>query len=89
MPRYDLIEPSYIRGLAETLGYGAEVYEENNWKKGVNDYKYVRDTWNHLVEHLNKFLEGDRSEPHLDHAKANLMFIEFFHGKHPEFFGQH
>ena len=75
-PRYDLIRPEFLKGLAETLTIGAERYGEVNWQKGGADF--IQDTLNHLFEHVLKLIDGDRTEDHISHAAANLMFLAYF-----------
>ena len=36
LARYDLIDPDFLRELAETLGMGAVKYAPDNWKKGLS-----------------------------------------------------
>jgi hypothetical protein len=83
-PRYDLISPVFLKGIAEVLTSGAEKYGEHNWKRG--DKEMANDCINHLIEHLYKFKAGDRSEPHLFNAGCNLMFMAHFCELHPEWF---
>lgn len=60
-PRYDLIPPSSLRRLAMIYSEGAESYGPHNWLKG---YEYG-DVLNHAIEHLNRYLQGDKSEDQL------------------------
>ena len=85
-PRYDLIEPAFLDALGKTLQDGASRYGEHNWKAAIDDYDFAKDTFNHLIEHLYKFRNGDRSEDHIGHASANLMFLNWFTEQNPEWF---
>ena len=33
---------------------------------------------NHLMNHLQQYLDGDRSEPHLAKVAINAMFMQFY-----------
>lgn len=66
--RYDLISPIALRALAQTYKEGADKYGAMNWERGFP----VSDLLNHAIRHIFKFLEGDRSEPHLPHAMWGL-----------------
>lgn len=66
--RYDLISPTVIRALAETYGEGAIKYGDNNWKKGFPEGNLL----NHALAHIVAYMEGDTSEPHLEHALWNI-----------------
>ena len=56
-----------FNGLADMLlevskhfAEGAEKYEEDNWKKGINLRSYVDSALRHYL----KYLRGDKDEPH-------------------------
>ncbi len=84
-PRYDLITPEFLKSLGVTLSEGAVRYGENNWQKG--DEAFGKDCCNHAVDHIIKFMNGDRSEDHLGHAAVNLMFIMRYSKNNPTWFG--
>ncbi len=83
-PRYDLITPEFLKSLGETLDHGEKFYGAYNWQKA--DERFANDAINHLLEHVYKFNSGDRSEDHLGHAAANLMFIQWYNSRNPEWF---
>jgi hypothetical protein len=57
------------------LHSGALRYGANNWKKGFP----TEDVLNHALQHIYKWLEGDREEGgHLVHALCNLLFAAHF-----------
>lgn len=72
--RYDLIPPQPMRRLAETYAEGAMKYSDHNWLKGM-PYSV---TINHVLRHINLWLEGDSSEDHLAHAAWGLFAIMTF-----------
>lgn len=84
-PRYDLIDRNFLRRLATRLGEGAAKYGDNNWQTGLHDAEYRRDRYNHLVDHLTAFNNGDRSEDNLSAVACGLMFISWWEdrGKYP------
>ena len=77
-PRYDLIERSFLRRLAERMGYGAEKHGERNYRLGAHDADYRRDRINHLIEHAFKYAEGDTSTDHLAAIAANCNILAWF-----------
>lgn len=83
-PRYHLIDRDFLAGVATVLGEGERKYGPNNWTKG--DQTFAVDAVNHVIEHIYKFLEGDRTENHLMHASCGLMFVNRFFQEHPEWF---
>lgn len=77
--RFDLITPVGLRRLAETYGEGAIKYSDENWLKGIE----AKNLMNHAMTHINKFMDGDKTEDHLAHAVWNLMAIMHFEEKMP------
>lgn len=72
--RLDLICPQIYKALGRTAYEGAQKYGEWNWTKGMP----IRDTVKHAINHLQQYLAGDYSEPHLDHAAFNIMMVLHF-----------
>jgi hypothetical protein len=67
--RYDLITPIGLEEVAKAYAEGATKYGNFNWEKGFP----ASDLLNHALRHIYKFLEGDRSEPHLGHAAWGVL----------------
>ncbi|NBV47261.1 MAG: hypothetical protein EBR86_16900 [Planctomycetia bacterium] len=78
--RYDLITPIGLREVARAYAEGAKKYGDFNWEKGMP----VHDLLNHAIAHIYRFLEGDRSEPHLGHAGWNLLAAIHSHEAWPQ-----
>ncbi len=94
--RYDLISPIGLRRLAETYGYGAKKYDDNNWLKGFP----AGDTLNHLLKHIEQWRAGDHErrrgefgkdgkvteehKDHLAHAVWGLFALMHFEETRPE-----
>ena len=73
--RYDLVPVEAHEGLAEVLTYGANKYDDNNWKH-VPVYKYEAA----LFRHLNAWRKGEKCDDesglhHLKHVLANVTFL--------------
>ena len=62
--RFDLIPPCALKELAKIYDEGAKKYGTSNWKKGI-PYSNI---FNHMLNHINLFMAGDRTEAHI--AKA-------------------
>jgi hypothetical protein len=75
MPRYDLIPPEFVRRLAQRMAYGAAKHGENNYQRGVGDAAFHRDRVNHLIEHVLKYVAGDREKDHLAAVAANAAML--------------
>lgn len=78
IPDYSGIPPFILRRLANIFEEGRVKYGERNWTKGLP----TSSTMNHLLEHLMKWMEGDKSEDNLAKAMWGivcLMYTEEFH----------
>jgi len=72
--RYDLVTPIGLRRLAETYAEGAKKYAPRNWEKGIPASNLL----NHLINHIERWRAGDRSEDHLAHAAWGLFALMHF-----------
>jgi hypothetical protein len=61
IPYFSDIPPSCLRRLAAIYTEGHRRYGSRNWCKGLP----FSDTYNHIMNHLEKYRAGDRSEDHL------------------------
>jgi hypothetical protein len=61
IPYFSDIPPSCLRRLAAIYTEGHRRYGSRNWCKGLP----YSDTYNHIMNHLEKYRAGDRSEDHL------------------------
>ena len=68
--RYDLLPARAIKLVAIAMGEGAIKYGDRNWE-GLPESNLV----NHALRHIMEYLGGDRSEPHISHAAANLLML--------------
>ncbi len=66
---YELISPIGLRRLAATCQEGASKYSPYNWEAGMPVANLLR----HAIDHIYKYLGGDRSEDHLSHAGWGLF----------------
>jgi hypothetical protein len=74
--RLDLLDPEFLTGVADVLGYGAEKYAEHNWLKGIHWTRLYGAILRHLQSAMyESFLDSESGLPHLDHAACMLMFL--------------
>ncbi len=78
--RYDLLNPTMLRRLAETFGEGSSKYGDHNWWNGLDEKCLL----NHALAHVFAWMRGDRSEDHIAHAIWNLGAIIHFEETRPE-----
>jgi hypothetical protein len=67
--RFDCLDPSVMKLLAECRGFGVSKY-------GVDSHKKipVADHLNHAINHINEHRRGDVTEMHLVNAMCRLLF---------------
>lgn len=78
-PRFDLVDPLAIEGLAKVLTAGAVKYGDNNWRNGIVYSRLIAS----LERHLNAFKRGEDVDAetglsHIDHLGCNWMFLSYF-----------
>ncbi len=77
-PKHSLLPSGIMNGVLNVMGFGAQKYEKDNWKKCEN-----MSTWyDGCHRHLEQFWEGmDLDEEsglsHIDHAMCNLVFLKW------------
>ena len=64
--------------MVRVLMFGAEKYDDHNWKKGL---KYT-EVCESMMRHIYAFLEGEDNDPesklaHVGHILCNAMFLSF------------
>ena len=81
--RYDLVPPEAASRLAKVLAHGARKYSDNNWH-GIHLKSHI----NHLINHVFKYLAGDKTEDHLGHvlcrASMAVWAQENIENEHPD-----
>jgi hypothetical protein len=74
-PRYDLIDPKFLRRIADLLARGAEKYGENNWQlanSGEEMDRFKASGFRHFMQ----WFEGEDDEDHAAAVVFNLMAAE-------------
>jgi len=78
-----LVQPSFIKGVAEVLTFGAKKYTAHSWQTIPNAKERYIDA---LLRHLYAYLDGEQLDNesglhHLKHVATNIMFIQAFENK--------
>ena len=79
-PPMELVPQELSRACARAMGYGAEKYAPNNWRRGIRwgevfgALKRHLDAWNE-GEDIDSKEDGGSGLNHLDHAAACLGFL--------------
>lgn len=77
-PRYGLLPPIALEDVAKVLTFGAEKYEEDNWRRVPGAMDRYFDA---ALRHMWSWKRGEANDPetglhHMAHAICCLMFIE-------------
>lgn len=83
--RWSLVPQSALEPMVRVLEFGAEKYEPNNWKKGLD----IVEICESLKRHLDAFMEGEDNDPesklpHIGHIQCNAMFLSWMMEHKPE-----
>lgn len=76
--KWGLVSWKALAPMVRVLMFGAEKYDDHNWKKGLG---WVGVTES-LQRHLNAFLDGEDDDPesklsHVGHILCNAMFLSY------------
>jgi len=69
-----LIPLNGLQRLAAVFAEGAEHYTARGWESGM----FYGDVFNHLMHHLVRYQQGDRTEDHLAKAAFGLFALMFY-----------
>lgn len=83
-----LVDPDFMREVAEVCQMGANKYDRDNWFKGQT-YETVLDS---LKRHLHQFEIGVATDTesglhHLAHVACNAMFLLYYE-RNPDKYGK-
>jgi hypothetical protein len=78
-PRYDLIPHEAMTAVAKRFALGARTHGDRNYENGWNDAAFIRDRFNHLIEHAMRAANGDTSEDHLGAVLCNAAILIRLH----------
>lgn len=81
-PRYDLVPPEALDGLAKVLTFGAKKYADRNWELGM-DWGRV---YAALQRHILAWWSGQSRDPetglsHLHHAACCIAFLQTYEAR--------
>ena len=62
---YHQLHPDFIRRVSKIYHEGSKKYGKDNYKQGFKDTAFLDERFNHVMDHLLRYREGDRTEDHL------------------------
>lgn len=84
-PRMDLLDTSYLVGVAQVLTFGAQKYAAHNWRGGIEVSRLIAAAMRHITEYNNGVNDDAESGlNHLYHAGCCLMFASWMQQNRPD-----
>ena len=75
-PKLDLLPFRAINEIGVVLTYGAEKYDEHNWRSGFHYGRTVAAALRHLFAWVNgQDFDPESGKLHIAHAACNLLFL--------------
>lgn len=75
-PPIHMIPPIAIILEAQVMGHGAEKYEENNFRKGIDSTRLISAAMRHILAYsIGQTVDQDTYIHHLAHARCCLAFL--------------
>lgn len=77
--RWSLMHFKSMEPMIRVLEYGAQKYDDHNWKKGLNPVEVLEC----LQRHVAALMDGEDTDkesglPHIGHVLCNAMFYSYF-----------
>ena len=78
-PRWSLVHYKSLEPMIRVLMFGAEKYDDHNWKKGL----IPKEVLECMQRHLAALMDGETHDkesglPHIGHILTNAMFYSYF-----------
>lgn len=84
-PRMDLLDSSWLEGVAQILTFGAKKYAAHNWRGGIELSRLIAAAMRHIASfNAGEDLDPESGKPHLYHASCCLMFASWMFNNRPD-----
>lgn len=84
--RVDLVDPEFLLGLGNVLGFGASKYAAHNWRNGINASRLIAAAYRHLgAINAGEDLDPESGLPHVHHLGCCIQFLDWTLRHRPEF----
>lgn len=75
-PRVDLLDPLFLVGVADVLGFGANKYNAHNWRGGIAYSRILGAILRHTFAIMRgEDIDPESGLPHVDHLGCSVMFL--------------
>jgi len=76
--RWGLVDFDSIEDIAKVLEFGAQKYDDHNWKKGLKSDEVVESLLRHIFAYLRgEDIDPESGLPHVGHMGCNVMFLSY------------
>lgn len=77
--RWGLVHYKSLEPLVRVLMFGADKYDDNNWKKGLDQREILECMQRHLAALMDgESIDAESNLPHIGHILCNAMFYSYF-----------
>ena len=83
-PQLQWLPYESLTDLANVMEFGANKYQQNNWKKGLPFSRMIGAALRHLYKRMSgHILDEESGLPHLAHAGVCILFLLYYEKHHP------
>lgn len=84
-PRFDLLDPDALEGVAKVLTFGAKKYAAHNWRNGIAYSRVTAALMRHMAAiQRGEDIDPESGLPHIDHLGCCWMFLSNFMKTRPD-----
>lgn len=84
-PPMSLLDPAFLVGVSDVLGFGARKYAANNWRNGIDVSRLISAAYRHLgAINSGEDLDPESNLPHVYHLGCCVMFLASMLEHYPE-----
>lgn len=84
--RWSLVDFEALKPMVKVLEYGANKYDDHNWKKGLKTTEICESLLRHLTAYLNgEDKDNETGLNHTGHILCNAMFLSYMNEFKKEF----
>jgi hypothetical protein len=78
-PRWSLVHFNSMLPMVRVLEFGAQKYDDHNWKKGLVPKEILESMMRHTADLMDGIThDKETGLPHIGHIQCNAMFYSYF-----------
>lgn len=88
--RWSLVDFDALEDMVKVLEFGANKYDDNNWKKGLKTPEIIESMMRHMTAYMRgEDIDPESGLPHTGHILCNAMFLSYMQSFKPDFDTRH